>query len=162
MRDVKRVTRTILQKASSALLLLLLCACGGTLFHTFSPLDGEWQRGTAVEFVYGGQEYYNGKCGVRVEARTDVAYRYKDLVVRAEFFDMCDSLIAVDTFALAVYGDEGLRVGSTAGMLYQGGSNILQPDISSRDSLVIRLYHLMPDEMLEGVHDIGVKLVDID
>ena len=66
------------------------------------------------------------------------------------------------TLNRAVYGDEGLRVGSTAGMLYQGGSNILQPDISSRDSLVIRLYHLMPDEMLEGVHDIGVKLVSID
>ena len=162
MRDVKRVTRTILQKASSALLLLLLCACGGTLFHTFSPLDGGWQRGTAVEFVYGGQEYYNGKCGVRVEARTDVAYRYKDLIVCAEFLSMGDSLIAVDTFALAVYGDEGLRVGSTVGMLYQEGSDIRQPGISSRDSLVIRLYHLMPDELLEGVRDIGVKLVNIN
>jgi gliding motility-associated lipoprotein GldH len=115
-----------------------------------------------VEFVYGGQEYYNGKCGVKVEARTDVAYRYKNLVVRAEFLSMGDSLIAVDTFALAVYGDEGLRVGSTAGMLYQESSDISLPDISSRDSLIIRLYHLMPDEQLEGVHDIGVKLVNID
>lgn len=151
--------RTILKRASSFLLsLLLLCSCDGTLFHSFSSVGGEWYRNSAVEFVYAGQFSSSVVCGMQVEARTDASYRYKNLVVRVDYLTMRDSLLACDTLPVFIYGDDGYRIGATAGMLYQQESNVVLPDVSFADSVVIRLHHLMPDEALKGVHDVGVKL----
>lgn len=75
---------------------------------------------------------------------------------------MNDSLLTCDTLPIFVYGDDGHRIGATAGMLYQQESNVVLPDISFRDSVVIRLHHLMYDDVLKGVHDIGVKLMNLD
>jgi gliding motility-associated lipoprotein GldH len=155
--------RIIIKKASSfLLLLLLLCSCDRTLFHTFSSVGGEWHRDSVVEFVYAGESSPSRLCGMQLEARTDASYRYKNLVVCAGFFNMNDSLLTCDTLPIFVYGDDGHRIGATAGMLYQQESNVVLPDISFRDSVVIRLHHLMSDDVLKGVHDIGVKLMNLD
>ena len=162
MTDARK-TGIILKRTSSALvLLLLLCACNGTLLHSFYRVDGEWARYSAAEFTY--SPYYSpcARCGIRVEVRTDASYRYKNLVVRAEYRNMKDSLMACDTIPIMVYGDDGHRIGATAGILYQQESSIISPDVAFRDSVNIRLYHLMPDEMLKGVHDIGIKLTRFD
>ena len=155
--------RTILKRASSTLLLLfLLCSCDGTLFHSFYSVDGEWERDSVAEFTYCARYYPDAICGLRIEARTDAAYRYKNLAVRAEFLNTNDSLIACDTIPIIVYGNDGHRVGATAGLLYQQESDIIFPNISFRDSVFIRLNHIMPDDALKGVHDIGIKLTRID
>ena len=155
--------RTILKRASSTLLLLfLLCSCDGTLFHSFYSVDGEWERDSVAEFSYCARYYPDAICGLRIEARTDAAYRYKNLAVRAEFLNTNDSLIACDTIPIIVYGNDGHRVGATAGLLYQQESDIIFPNISFRDSVFIRLNHIMPDDVLKGVHDIGIKLTKID
>ena len=155
--------RTILKRASSFLLsLLLLCSCDGTLFHSFSSVGGEWHRYSAVEFVYAGQLSSSVVCGMQVEARTDASYRYKNLVVRVDYLTMSDSLLVCDTLPVFIYGDDGHRIGATAGMLYQQESNVVLPDVAFSDSVVIRLHHLMPDEALKGVHDIGLKLKSLN
>ena len=148
--------------SSNLLLLLLLCACDGTLFHSFCPLDGEWRRDSVAEFAY--ISYYSPDAvhGLRVEARTDASYRYKNLVIRAEYLNMNDSLLACDTLPITVYGDDGRRVGATAGMLYQQESGVIKPNVLFKDSVVIRLYHLMPDDTLKGVHNVGVRLMNLD
>jgi gliding motility-associated lipoprotein GldH len=161
MIDVK--TRIILQKASNILaLLLLLCACDGTRFHSFSSLDGVWERDSAVTYSYANRYSPSEFCGLQIEARTDASYCYKNLVVCADFFNLSDSLLASDTLIVPVYGDDGRRIGATAGMLYQQKSNVVPQSISFRDSVTIRLYHLMPDTALKGVYDVGVRLVKLD
>jgi gliding motility-associated lipoprotein GldH len=161
MIDVK--TKTILQKASSILVMLfLICACDGTLFHSFSSLDGVWERDSAVVFAYGNPYHSSDVCALQVEMRTDASYCYKNLVVRADIFNRSDSLLSSDTLAVPVYGNEGHRIGATAGMLYQQKSDARLQSISFRDSVTIRLYHLMPDTALKGVYDVGVRLVKLD
>lgn len=153
----------IIQRASSLLLLLLLlCGCDGTRFHSFSSQGGVWRRDSIAEFIYCARYTPDAVHGLQVEARTDATYRYKNLVVCADFFNMNDSLLACDTLSVTVYCDDGRRAGSTAGLLYQQQSNVVLPEVSFRDSVVIRLYHLMPDEVLKGVHDVGIKLMDIN
>ena len=160
MTDARK-TRTILRRASSALLLLLmLCACDGTLFHTFFSIGGEWISGSAVEFVCGGEMSPYTVCGLQVEARTDASYRYKNLVVQADYFNSCDSLLACDTITIVIYDDDGRRIGATAGVLYQQESDVVMPKISFSDSVIVRLNHLMPDDNLRGVHDIGIRLMN--
>lgn len=155
-----RKARTILLRASSVLLsLFLLCACDSTLFHSFRSLDGGWQRGHVLEYVYDATYANVAACGMRVEARTTAGYRYKDLVVRAEYLDMRDSLMSVDTIPLVIYTGNGRRAGATAGMLYQQQSDISPLRLSGIDTVVIRLSHLMPDETLTGITDVGIKLV---
>lgn len=99
---------------------------------------------------------------MRVEARTDASYRYQNLVVRAEILNANDSLLLCDTLPIMVYGNDGRRIGATAGMLYQHESNIVVPDIFFGDSVIIRLCHIMPDDTLKGVHDVGLKLMRLN
>ena len=105
MTNVK--TKTILQKPINILaLLLLLCACDGTLFHSFSSLDGVWERDSAVVFAYGNPYHSSDVCALQVEMRTDASYCYKNLVVRADIFNRSDSLLSSDTLAVPVYGND--------------------------------------------------------
>ena len=161
MTDVIK-RRIIIKRASSLLLLFLLCACDGTLFHTFCPMGGEWRRDSVAEFAY--IAYYSpyASRGMRVEARTDASYRYQNLVVRAEILNVNDSLLLCDTLPIMVYGNDGRRIGATAGMLYHHESNIVVPDIFFGDSVIIRLCHIMPDDTLKGVHDVGLKLMRLN
>ena len=73
---------------------------------------------------------------------------------------MRDSLLKVDTIPLVIYNDNGRRIGATAGILYQQKSELGILNLPS-DSLVIRLSHIMPAEILEGVADVGVRLTTL-
>lgn len=97
-----------------------------------------------------------------LEARTTARYRYKNLVVRAEYRDVCDSLLYVDTIPLVIYSDDGRHVGASAGLLYQQRSEMRLLNFSAGDSLCVSLSHMMPDDILDGVTDVGVKIVALD
>ena len=83
----------MLQKASKTVLLLvtaLLCSCGEVLFHEFHSVEGrKWSRGNVLSYYYDGSLTTADDAGylLSVEARTDVSYSYKNLVVRVETFD---------------------------------------------------------------------------
>ena len=161
MIDVKKARTTLIGASSILLSFLLLCACDGTLFHSFHSVNEGWQRHNELEYIYDGRHLGSGKCGMYLEARTMAKYRYKNLVVRAEYMNTRDSLLVVDTIPLAVYDDSGRRSGATAGILYQQKSNMCFLDLPAGDSVVIRLSHIMPDETLEGVADVGVRLIGL-
>ena len=97
-----------------------------------------------------------------VETRTTAAYRFKNVVVRAEYLNVCDSLLGSDTISISVFSDKGRRLGATAGMLYQHSSRMGHVDLPKGDSVVIRISHIMSDEILHGITDVGIKLVDLD
>lgn len=159
MTDVKKVRTTLLKASSAFLSFLLLCACDSTLFHSFKQLNGGWERGVVLEYKYAGSTVNRGGCGMFVETRTTAGYRYKNVVVRAECLDMRDSILSVDTVPIVVYKDNGRRAGATAGMLYQQESELAVMNLPACDSLVIRLSHIMPDDTLTGITDVGVRLV---
>lgn len=158
MKDARKA-RAILLRASSALIVLMLCSCDGTLFHSYRQVDEGWLRDSALLFTYVGDGSAVSVGGMFLETRTDASYRYKNLAVRAEYLNAGDSLLAADTVHVKVYGDDGQRKGYTAGMVYQNSSEMSVINILSGDSISIRISHIMPDDTLHGVFDVGVKLV---
>ena len=72
---------------------------------------------------------------------------------------MADTLLlSVDTLHCQIYDDSGYRLGSTAGSLYQNVSNDVFVEASPSDTLMLRLSHIMSDESLAGVCDVGLRL----
>ena len=155
----------MLQKASKTALMLvaaLLCSCGDVLFHEFRSVEGRtWSRDNVLSFCYDGAFDTGDSTGylLSVEARTDASYSYKNLVVRVETFDgEGGELLSTDTFCCSVYADDGRREGSTAGVLYQVGSDEAFIAKGTCDTVVMRLSHIMEPEELCGVSDVGVRL----
>lgn len=155
----------MLQKASKTVLLLvtaLLCSCGEVLFHEFHSVEGrKWSRGNVLSYCYDGSLTTADDAGylLSVEARTDVSYSYKNLVVRVETFDgEGGELLSADTLCCSVYADDGRSEGSTAGVLYQVGSEEAFIAKGTCDTVVMRLSHIMESEELCGVSDVGIRL----
>lgn len=155
----------MLQKASKTVLLLvtaLLCSCGEVLFHEFHSVEGrKWSRNDVLSYCYDGSLTPTDNTGylLSVEARTDVSYSYKNLVVRVETFDgEGGELLSADTLCCSVYADDGRREGSTAGALYQVGSEEAFIVKGTCDTVVMRLSHIMEAEELCGVSDVGIRL----
>lgn len=143
--------------------LLVLQSCEGTLFHSFRSVEGmAWSRYDTLEFIYsaGGQGSPLACADMSLEVRHSSRYGFKYLTVRAEFLNGCDSIIAVDTLYCTIYDDNGLRNGSTAGILYQQQSEPVALSLPGADTLKIRLSHIMNEELLQGVCDVGVRLVE--
>ena len=163
MAGEKKATR-MLQRVSKLLLLafpLLLASCGGTVLHDFRAIDGSvWSRYDTLRFCYDGSFDKNAAgYDLWLEARTDAAYPYKNLVARVECRSLNDSsLVAVDTLCCVIFGEDGHRKGSTAGILYQVSSGSMSVDAKGGDTLVVHVSHIMEPDELEGVSDIGIRL----
>lgn len=142
--------------------LLALVSCGGTLFHRYEQVDDMlWGKSDTIEFLYNGSEP-GSETGVdaTLEIRHDAGYDNRYLLVRMEVVDVVDNcIVAVDTFLCEVYDDYGRRNGSASGGLYQLSGNSLPLPISSKDTVLVRLSHIMEQETLDGIADVGIKFV---
>ena len=163
----KRKARTTSLKSSIAALLLgaafLLQSCDGTLFHSFKSVGNmEWSRCDTLEFTYSNSRAGAAVvcAGMSIEVRHTASYRFKNLLVRAEVLNSCDSTIVVDTLSCVIYDDNGIRCGSTTGTMYQQSSEPSVFHFPQADTLKIRLSHIMDEERLQGVCDVGIKLVE--
>ena len=86
-------------------------------------------------------------------------YEYKNLVVFVEIFDGKEgTLLTADTLCCSIYDDDGRREGSTAGALYQVGSDEVFIGNFGCDTVLMRLSHLMESDELCGVSDVGIRL----
>ena len=161
MADAKR-TGIRLRKSNKplvVLLLVLLSACTGTLYHRFYPVEnGLWAKTDTLEYVFsGGQAGDNAYC-INADVRLRASYKYKDLLMGVEVVTPDDSLLVVDTLVCNVHDDFGRRAGATAGVLYQLSSSPTLVNPVTADSLVIRLSHIMDCDTLDGVTDVGIRI----
>ena len=141
---------------------MVLLSCDGTVYHSFKEVDSRsWSPCDTLSFVYEGSDRHGGEnaMNLSVQVRYNADYKYKNLLMRVETMNMTDSaLLSVDTLCCRIYDDNGRRLGSTAGTLYQSGSAEVFVNASSDDALLLRLSHIMADSALLGVCDVGVKL----
>lgn len=152
-------------KASKAFLLLscLLClSCEGVIFHDFCPVGSEgWNRNDTLEFVFEKSIAEDTQAMLSLETRTKAIYPYKDIVVALEVVDTAGAVFRKDTLSCAVYDDTGRRTGSTAGIIYQQSCEPVEVSLPYYKS-VLRITHLMPDTVLCGVTDVGIRIVAAD
>ena len=157
-----KAMRPRINPISLLLLFFMAVSCDGTLYHRFEQVNEmEWHKCDTIEFdFYGSSHGRPGNIAATIELRHNSDYSNKFLNVRMEVLDAGDrSLLSVDTFRCEVYDEYGSRNGLTAGALYQLSGNTVQLGITSTDSVVLRLSHIMNAESLNGISDVGIKLV---
>lgn len=100
-----------------------------------------------------------------LEARVDASYAYKNIVasvqvngkLKAENRKQGTEIFA-DTLVCEVYDGNGNPNGATAGILYQVSSEPIYIDAIEGDTLFMRVSHIMDNDELGGVYDVGLRI----
>lgn len=164
-KATQRGRRVAIRKLKYLLLMAVsaLVSCDGTVYQSFKQVScSSWSPKDTVSFLYEGVSK-PGSDGTTLNmtalVRYNADYKYKNLIMRVETIRMADTLLlSVDTLHCQIYDDSGYRLGSTAGSLYQNVSNDVFVEASPSDTLMLRLSHIMSDESLAGVCDVGLRL----
>lgn len=137
----------------------LLSACDKqTVYHSFQSLPVEgWMRKDTLFFkvdVPDSLTYYK----LSIETRNRNNYPYQNLSLSV-CYDSPDSIsLPADTVLLTLADDKGIWRGDGWGGLYQtaipaGSIRINKPGIYN-----FKIAYVLPDERLQGLNDIGIKL----
>ena len=142
------------------LAVLLLASCDTTVYHRFEQVDGAvWSTSDTLSFLYEGTRFVPDGSAMEMvlQVRYNADYAYKNLCMRVETWKAGDSVaLSVDTLCCSIFDDNGRRLGSTAGTIYQNGSDERPLAASFADTLHLKVSHIMSSD-LKGVLDIGVK-----
>ena len=140
---------------------LLLVSCDGTVYHRFGQVDSAgWAATDTLSFIYEGSDMLSSALAMEIVAqvRCNAGYAYKNLNLRIESSRADGALLSVDTLCCEIYDDNGRRLGSTAGTIYQTGSKPVPLAASCTDTLIFKVSHIMGENPLRGVLDVGIKL----
>lgn len=150
------------------ILLLLLIASLFTacdkqvVYHAYQPLPTEgWQLSDTLLFkiaVPDSATFYN----VSVEVRNRSNYPYQNLPLLL----YCDSPeaqnIKKDTLNLTLASNTGNWFGNGWGGLYQSAFPAGLIRIEETGEYCFRITYLLPDEVLTGINDIGIRLKRVE
>lgn len=160
---IRKSLERMLQRASKPLLSLFalsLASCSGTLFHEYRALDDTcWSRSDTLMFIY-DRSHESGVAGYELtfEARVDASYPYKNIVASVLVNGKQETEIFADTLVCEVYDGNGNPNGATAGILYQVSSEPIYIDAIEGDTLFMRVSHIMDNDELGGVYDVGLRI----
>lgn len=152
---LRRVSKPLL-----SLFTLSLASCSGTLFHEYRAIDDTcWSRSDTLMFIY-DRSHESGVAGYELtfEARVDASYAYKNIVVGVLVNGKQEMEIFADTLVCEVYDGNGNPNGATAGILYQVSSEPIYIDAIEGDTLFMRVSHIMDNDELGGVYDVGLRI----
>ena len=156
----ERRRRAVLPRVKFLLLaVVMLASCDTTVYHRFEPVVGDsWVAGDTLSFLYEGSGRVLDSAAVEVQFRYAARYKYKNLCVRVETHNAEGNLLSADTLCCEIYDDAGRRLGSTAGAMYQNRSNTVALPASCADTLLFKVSHVMNEETLAGVFDVGLRV----
>ena len=108
-------------------------------------------------FIY-DRSHESGVAGYELtfEARVDASYAYKNIVASVLVNGKQETGIFADTLVCEVYN--GNPNGATAGILYQVSSEPIYIDAIEGDTLFMRVSHIMDNDELGGVYDVGLRI----
>lgn len=160
---IKRKNNFLLYPIKGMLCILFICFGYGCQrkevffqYHSFDQM--QWGRKDTVIF---NQQFEDSlrKYPVILETRKDVKYPYKDLWIEVKIMDNDSVCMQTDTIHLFLNDPNGKPIGKGFGTLYQQSDTIyplFRPLNSSEKTFRIR--HLMEDEFLFGISDIGIHI----
>ena len=151
-RIIKAVSR-----ASSLLVLLLLCSCGNTLYHNFCNVDDGWGGGDTLTFEISNPVVGGEACNVYVELRTAPDYPYRKLWLHTSLCRSNDKKMKSDTLCCEIFDSLGVHKGSSAGLFYQAQYELGQIVLAAADTLTVSIAHIM-DGDVNGVRSVGVRV----
>ena len=158
--------KNLLKNKTSLLKSLILLFIAGfhtacdeqTVYHSFQSLPTEgWQRNDTLFFnvsVTDSATLYN----VSVEVRNRNNYPYQNLPLLI-YYDSPEALnIKRDTLELRLADNAGIWLGDGWGGLYQSTLPAGFVRIGKAGEYRFKIIHLLPDEVLPGINDVGIKL----
>lgn len=145
------------------LLLFAACAIGAcdkqTVYHNFHSLPGEgWNKQDTVVFdvaVCDSQTHYR----LDIEIRNTARYPYQDIGLGLCYCGPGISRTTTDSLHYILADRQGHWKGEGWGGLYQTSFPAGTVRIDSAGTYHFRLVHTLPDETLQGINDIGIRLV---
>lgn len=143
--------------------LLLLIACNNTLHHSFISTGCNWDRNDTLTFTYtDSKRGCDSLLAAGVELRCTSDYPYKDLWLRIESYCKQSNHRNIDTLHCTIYDNNGRMCGTTAGLMYQISYPAGTMHYTNGDTLIIHIMHIMEQEVLKGVSDVGLILSRCD
>ena len=137
----------------------LLSACDKqTVYHSFQSLPTEgWLREDTLSFdvkVTDSLTYYK----LSLEVRNRSNYPYQNLPLSI-CYTIADSIPSpTDTIQLILADKEGIWKGDGWGGLYQTAVSAGSVQIGKPGTYLFKVAYTLPDERLQGINDIGIKL----
>ena len=129
-----------------------------TVYHSFQSLPTEgWQRNDTLFFnvsVADSATLYN----VSVEVRNRNNYPYQNLPLLIYYDSPEIPNIKRDTLELRLADNAGIWLGDGWGGLYQSTLPAGFIRIGKAGEYRFKIIHLLPDEVLPGINDVGIKL----
>lgn len=129
-----------------------------TVYHSFQSLPTEgWQRNDTLFFnvsVVDSATLYN----VSVEVRNRNNYPYQNLPLLIYYDSPEVPNIKRDTLELRLADNAGIWLGDGWGGLYQSTLPAGFIRIGKAGEYRFKIIHLLPDEVLPGINDVGIKL----
>ena len=158
--------KNLLKNKTSLLKSLILLFIAGfhtacdeqTVYHSFQSLPTEgWQRNDPLVFnvsVADSATLYN----VSVEVRNRNNYPYQNLPLLVYYDSPEAPNIKRDTLELRLADNAGIWLGDGWGGLYQSTLPAGFVRIGKAGEYRFKIIHLLPDEVLPGINDVGIKL----
>lgn len=159
MKNLLKNKTSLLQSLILLFIASFYTACDEqTVYHSFQSLPTEgWQRNDTLFFnvsVADSATLYN----VSVEVRNRNNYPYQNLPLLIYYDSPETQNIKRDTLELRLADNAGIWLGDGWGGLYQSTLPAGFIRIGKAGDYRFKIIHLLPDEVLPGINDVGIKL----
>lgn len=129
-----------------------------TIYHTFQPIpNGEWQQKDTLFFnveVPDSFTYYKLFIGLRNNHK----YSYQNINLSISCDIPGSNPLPADTLQFTLADKEGRWKGNGWGGIYQSEFFAGTVGIAKPGTYRFKIAYTLPDKMLQGINDVGIKL----
>lgn len=151
------MTRNQLKTSAVITLSLIAYSCTtNTVFHKYHPIDEKgWSDNDTVYFQL-PDSMATGKYKTEIGIRHTNLYPYKDIWLSIK----SDNRDKTDTIHIYLVNDRGNWNGNgSTGGYYQYSVPITELNDHLSSDSIIKVYHIMKDNPLSGITDVGLKII---
>lgn len=143
----------------SLLLLSVACCMPQTMYHSYHHIANErWGRGDTLSFHLAVDDTLPAMYGLFLIVRNSTGYPYQNLPLSVTY-NMPDTAVwRTDTLHFNVADSTGRWLGSGWGSLYQLSVLLKEAPVGHPARFTFKVVHLLGDEQLVGVSDVGIQL----
>lgn len=159
MKDLFRNKRGYLKCIVLLFVASALSSCDKhTVYHSFQSIPQKgWAKQDTLAFdviVPDSQTYYK----LSIEVRNRNNYPYQNLNLSISYDGPEINKLPADTVKATLANKEGIWQGDGWGGLYQSTFSIGSVKIGKSGNYIFKVAYTLPDEILPGINDIGIKL----
>lgn len=140
--------------------LFIACTTSNVIYHSFHAVNPKgWEKQDTLHFSIPIE--IEEKLLLELEVRHLSYYKYRELKLSLCYNLMDSTIIETDSLCITLANDKGRWNGIGIGSIYQLKDTLLITDVPAPGNYQIEISHLMQEETLSGIHDIGVKITSL-